>query len=356
MVLSVPFAVLATASSVGAITIQQSSQTLLSGGLHLKSHRYSASGYTDTPDQVYKWMQQNFPSVRQPPKWDNKVDSESNVYWQHAKDAWEMKYQNPTLNPWVNEYNEDFFLNYIVPITHFDEKAEAWMRFMRDAFRWRMNEMMQKKSVWKNVTLKQVAQFVVENVWTSFGEPPITFKANQTPGILNPLSEVIVKRHASCTAMSIFLSDALRSMGVPSRVVGTAQWNRDQGGNHNWVEAYFDSQWNFIDAAPGVTWWNTAWFTEDGSAQKSEPNGITQIATPVWNRKLQTTKYYVGWDKAGGKWANEAGDSHAYLEIPAIDRTEWYKARPLGKAVQSRCRFTHALSVVQMLAMVLALW
>jgi hypothetical protein len=55
------------------------------------------------------------------------------------------------------------------------------------------------------------------------------------------------------TGLRIFLIDALRSVGIPARLVGTPAWNNDpRNGNHNWVEVWVDSisEWQFIQAEP----------------------------------------------------------------------------------------------------------
>jgi hypothetical protein len=47
----------------------------------------------------------------------------------------------------------------------------------------------------------------------------ITFKSDQTPEIMSP-SQVIAAGYASCTGLSIFLVNALRSVGIPARLAG----------------------------------------------------------------------------------------------------------------------------------------
>jgi hypothetical protein len=70
------------------------------------------------------------------------------------------------------------------------------------------------------------------------GTDEITFKAGSTPLIFDPMS-VLVFGYASCSGVSIVLVNALRSVGVPARVVGTAAWYQDAAqGNHNWVSAH----------------------------------------------------------------------------------------------------------------------
>ncbi|MGH7168737.1 MAG: transglutaminase domain-containing protein, partial [Gemmataceae bacterium] len=60
--------------------------------------------------------------------------------------------------------------------------------------------------------------------------------------------------------LSILLSDACRSVGVPARLVGTPLW-ANKSGNHSWVEIWSDG-WHFAGAAePDANGLDRAWFT-----------------------------------------------------------------------------------------------
>ena len=65
-------------------------------------------------------------------------------------------------------------------------------------------------------------------------------KPHQSP------SESIEQGKASCTGLSIILSDACRSVGIPARLVGTPLWTNNSG-NHTWVEIW-DDGWHFTGA------------------------------------------------------------------------------------------------------------
>lgn len=74
-------------------------------------------------------------------------------------------------------------------------------------------------------------------LWSAFGQP-IVFKSQQTPLIFDPMS-IIAYSFASCTGVSIFLIDALRSVGIAARIAGTPAWNQiEENGNHNWLEVW----------------------------------------------------------------------------------------------------------------------
>jgi hypothetical protein len=216
-----------------------------------------------------------------------------------AAHAWEAVKTRETY-PWAQEVPLQLFQEYVLPYTHFDEKPELWRAYFFDRL---------EPSVQGATSLKDAAIAVQQGIWTAFGDTAIHFKSNSTPEVLSPMADVLVKRYGSCTAMSIFLADGLRSCGVPARVVGIAEWNRPDKGNHNWVEAWFDDRWNFIDAVPGERNWNEAWFKE--TARESIPGGINGIYTPTWNSDEVTGNYIVGWR-----------DPH--LSLPAIELTSKY--------------------------------
>jgi transglutaminase/protease-like cytokinesis protein 3 len=79
------------------------------------------------------------------------------------------------------------------------------------------------------------------------GVDRILFVAEQTPLIFDPMS-VLVYGYASCTGLAILFIAALRSVGIPARLVGTPAWfqNRDSG-NHNWLEVWKDDHWIFLE-------------------------------------------------------------------------------------------------------------
>lgn len=235
----------------------------------------------------------DIPQLADPIRYDVALDR------QHAEEA----VANRQSYPWAQAVPRAIFEEWVLPYTHFDERPEAW----RATFAGKLSPLLRK-----DMSLRDAATSIQQGIWTSFGEPAIVFKHNQTPQVLSP-SDVFAKRYGSCTGLSIFLVDGLRSCGIPARVVGIAEWNRPEKGNHNWVEVWFDDKWNFIDPAPGPATWNQAWFVAD--AKNAIPNGLHGIYTPViWTPAQADAVYTVTWtDKP--------------LELPAIELTATYQAR-----------------------------
>lgn len=81
----------------------------------------------------------------------------------------------------------------------------------------------------------------------------IVFKSGSTPLIFDPMS-IMTFGYASCTGTSILLVNALRTLGIPARMAGTAAWGQEPShGNHNWVEVYKDGKWLFLEPSPGLS-------------------------------------------------------------------------------------------------------
>jgi transglutaminase-like putative cysteine protease len=104
------------------------------------------------------------------------------------------------------------------------------------------------------MTISDVALLINSKLWS--GNPvigkTIVFNSSQTPLIYDPMS-TLAFGYASCTGVSIFYVDALRSIGIPARIAGTPAWNSDYtNGNHNWLEVWTGETegWQFIEAAP----------------------------------------------------------------------------------------------------------
>lgn len=75
---------------------------------------------------------------------------------------------------------------------------------------------------------------------------------------MNPL-EALREKKVSCTGYSILLAAALRSAGIPARLVMVLSWNH-QPGNHTWVETWVDGGWRMLEA--NAADFNTPWVLE----------------------------------------------------------------------------------------------
>lgn len=71
--------------------------------------------------------------------------------------------------------------------------------------------------------------------------------------------EALREKKVSCTGQSVLLVCALRSVGIPARVVWVMTWNHIPG-NHTWVEAWVDGGWKMIEFNEKE--FNTPWVME----------------------------------------------------------------------------------------------
>mmetsp|Transcript_19972 Transcript_19972/g.43709 ORF Transcript_19972/g.43709 Transcript_19972/m.43709 type:complete len:342 (-) Transcript_19972:120-1145(-) len=150
---------------------------------------------------------------------------------------------------WARSVPWDKFKNDVLPYAVLGEPRDGdWRTIFNHKF----------SPLVKNVSsITEAAQTLNEHIWHMW-QPNIVFVPDQTPAIMSPF-EVLKNRRGSCTGLSTFLVDAYRSVGVPARAVGTANWATPEGGNHCWVE-FWDKTWSFTGAAEFNGRLNDTWF------------------------------------------------------------------------------------------------
>jgi len=186
--------------------------------------------------------------------------------------------------PFAQQVSKSMFFSYVLPYSHFDEPIDDWRSRMYPKL---LPYVKDKQS------LKDAAEAIMPIWGTALGK--LEFKSNMTPQVMAPITETLQKGYASCTGMSIFLADCMRAVGIPARIVGVNEWNRPEGGNHNWVEIWVGDRWNFVDAVPSsqAVTWNQTWFNEQATKQSSEPKSYA-ILSPLWGPEADTV-YPMTW-------------------------------------------------------------
>jgi len=234
-------------------------------------------------------------------------DRQSGLQLRNAEYALKAK----ELSSHTGEVSEDLFLREVLPFRQLDEPIDDW----RPAFYERLAPLVQGKS-----SLRDMAEAVIPVVFNGGLGKQVVFKPNNTPQIMAPESETLAKGYASCTGLSILLADALRSVGVPARVVGTAVWNIKTGGNHNWVEVWWGGNWHFVDAGPmQKVDWDSTWFMD--TAKKAQPGTIHGIYTAVVDQTEADSRYTLTWREPP-------------VEQPALDRTAFYTGVQKGNTMR----------------------
>jgi hypothetical protein len=115
--------------------------------------------------------------------------------------------QARTDNSWAHQVPWDTFLDFVLPYSNLDEPRENWRSVFYPLF---------KPMVAGTSSLAEAALLLNKEIWSIWG---IHFKSDQAPEILSP-SQVIKAGYGSCSALSIFLVNACRAVGIPARVAG----------------------------------------------------------------------------------------------------------------------------------------
>jgi len=200
---------------------------------------------------------------------------------------------------WAGRVPRDLFESAVLPYANVNEARSDWRQLFWDT----LTAQPWVTALHNESTLEEVAVAVNANVWRTLGNltrgSPITFKSEQTPLIFDPLSTVLFG-FASCTGISITFVDALRTLGVPARLVGTPAWHgKVDDGNHNWVEVHLGDGWRFIEGAPaggGETFANPCdkWF-----CNPAHFDGATKVFAAGYRRVAAGDTYYpLAWDLA----------------------------------------------------------
>lgn len=158
--------------------------------------------------------------------------------------------------PWAKEVPDSVFLNDVVAYANLNENRESWRKDFYERF---------KKYVAPCKTMREAIDSVNKNVRD---ELLVDYNTKREKPDQAPY-ESIRQHMASCSGLSILLTDALRAVGIPSRVAGTPAWHDDRG-NHNWNEVWIDGQWRFTEYYPSDDL-DQSWFlTDAGKAIKED--------------------------------------------------------------------------------------
>ena len=209
-----------------------------------------------------------------------------------------LAYQAREQTPWARSIPQEIFFRDVLPYANVDEERENWRA---DFYQWFMPLVQDAKSASEaeQILNKKVFPMVKVKYHATKRDKP-----NQGP------YESMKIGYASCTGLSIILTDACRAVGVPARLAGIPHWT-DEDGNHTWTEVW-DKQWYYVGSAePGKL--NHTWFTDKAAkADESHPENRIYAAsfehTPlvfplVWDetqtdvRAQDVTGYYTGRQK-----------------------------------------------------------
>ena len=180
--------------------------------------------------------------------------------------------------PWAKEVPNDIFLNDVVAYVNLNEKRENWRKDFYERF---------KKYVANCKTMREAIDSVNKNVRD---ELLVDYNTKREKPDQAPY-ESMRQHMASCSGLSILLTDAFRAVGIPSRVAGTPAWYDDRG-NHNWNEVWIDGKWRFTEYYPSEDL-DKSWFlTDAGKAIKED------LRKAIYAASFKPTGYYfpLVWD------------------------------------------------------------
>lgn len=158
--------------------------------------------------------------------------------------------------PWAAQLADSVFFNEVLPYVVLNETRDAW----RPDFYHRFSKYVENcKDIFEAIdSVNRNIRDELEVDYNTAREKP-----DQSP------SESIRQKMASCSGLSVLLTDAFRSVGIPARIAGTPNWHDDRG-NHSWCEVWADGKWYFTEYYPNEL--NKAWFMADaGKAEKEDP-------------------------------------------------------------------------------------
>jgi len=201
-----------------------------------------------------------------------------------------LAYQAIQEAPWGKDIPKDIFLNDVLPYAIVNEHRDNW----RKDFHQRFIEIAKKSQT--------IDQAVVTLNKYVFDTLRVAYSATRRPKPDQSPYESIHAHYASCTGLSILLTDALRSVGIPARIVAIPLW-ADGSGNHTWVEIW-DGQWHYIAAAESKLL-DHAWFTQKASR--------TDAGHPIYATSFKQTGTFLPM-----RWAP------GLHFVPAVDVTDNY--------------------------------
>jgi len=221
-----------------------------------------------------------------------------------------LAYQARETYPWAKQIPEEIFFNDVLPYASLNERRDNWRQDFHNRFSGYVKE---AKTI--EEAIKAVNQAIQKEVEVKYSTK--RKKPDQSP------YESMDIHLASCTGLSILLTDAFRSVGIPSRVAGIPAWTTMRG-NHNWVEVWTPKKhWQVTEYNPSKKGLDDGWFLSH-AAQANAESFYHSIYASSWKK---TAQYFpLVWDLKN-------------KSVPAVNVSERYIKLGGGdqKGVADRC-------------------
>lgn len=212
--------------------------------------------------------------------------------------------------PWVKSLPEDIFLNEVLPYASMDETRENWRKKFYEMLYPLVKD---QQTIYQAIdTVNKALMNLVKVEYNTKREKP-----NQSP------SESIRQGMASCSGLSILLTDAFRAVGIPSRIAGTPMWVTREG-NHNWSEVYADGEWYFAEYY--FTPLNHSWFLEKAAKADASDSTTWIYATSFRPTDISFPMVWAKDDKTVGG----VDVTQRYRDVHASQVKDSQKGTPLN--------------------------
>ena len=157
---------------------------------------------------------------------------------------------------WCAALPDSIFLNEVLPYANISEVRDNWRPDFYERF---------AKYAEGKTNMVDAIMAIAKNIEK---EVDVEYNTKRSRVDISPFQAM--KEHmATCTGLSILLTDAYRAVGIPSRLAGTAMWTNYKG-NHTWNEVWIDGNWHFIEYYPDTL--DQSWFVAD--AGKADPENM----------------------------------------------------------------------------------
>lgn len=154
---------------------------------------------------------------------------------------------------WCKNLPDSIFLNEVLPYANTTEDRDPWRKDFYERFS----------------PMVKDCQTLTEAIYTINKpinkEVKVEYDTRRSRVDASP-KQSMEEHMATCTGLSMILTDAFRSVGIPSRLAGTGMWTNMKG-NHTWSEVWVDGEWMFTEYYPDSL--NKSWFVAD--AGKADP-------------------------------------------------------------------------------------
>jgi hypothetical protein len=205
-----------------------------------------------------------------------------------------LAYQAKAKVAWGEKVPIEIFLNNVLPYANLNESRDPWRKELYDLC---------LPLVKDCKTPGDAAQVLNRTVFEKLKVKYSTARKRADQGPKASIESGL----ASCTGLSILLSDACRSVCIPTRVVGTPLW-ANKTGNHTWVEIW-DGDWHFTGACEAdPQGLDRGWFV--GNASQAQKDSREHAIYAASFKKTDTTFPLVWAPKRSDVYAENVTDRY----------------------------------------------